>query len=220
MIVNYKGKEAKVPDFMIVGAAKSGTTSLHHYLGQHPEIFMPKVKELFFFSFMDSPPNLSANDPLRGRTVHRLEDYIEHFKAAKENQIVGESCPSYLYTYKNTIRNVKTVYQEKYIDLKIIIVLRNPAERAWSHFTMKKNYEQEPLDNFKEAVGPELVDRRLKEGWNIGYDYIGFGMYYEQVKAFLEEFPHVKLLLYDDFCNDAMRVFSRKKLPQIHIPPR
>jgi len=55
MNIFYDGKEAKLPDFLIVGAAKSGTTSLHYYLRQHPQIFMPKLKELWFFCFLDAP---------------------------------------------------------------------------------------------------------------------------------------------------------------------
>ena len=58
MVVDYNGKLTKLPDFFVVGAARSGTTSLHYYLKQHPEIFVPEVKEIEFFRFLNTPIEL------------------------------------------------------------------------------------------------------------------------------------------------------------------
>ena len=207
MLISYKGKEVKLPDFLIVGAQKSGTTSLHYYLKQHPQIFMPKVKELWFFSFMDAPPEWVRERAQRGLpTIIKLDDYISYFAKASDSQVMGEACPIYLYKYSDTIRNIKRVYREKHKDLKIIIILRNPAERALSHFMMNRR-QGEPLEDLMEAVKLEVIDRRLEENWSlVYYDYVGFGMYHEQVRAFMEEFPHAKVFLYDEFCVDALKV--------------
>lgn len=207
MFINHNGKTVKLPDFLIVGAAKSGTTSLHYYLKQHPQIFMPKVKELFFYCFMDSPPNYNG-EWWKKNAVTKIDDYIAHFKDADGNQTIGEACPSYLYFSNDTIRNIKKVYRERYKDVKIIIILRNPAERAWSHFMVMRRDEQEPLKDFTEAIKPETVHKRLSGKWDCNFDYIGWGMYYEQVKAFMEEFPRVKVFLYDEFCNDRLKVMK------------
>lgn len=205
MLVKHEGKDVKLPDFLIVGAAKSGTTSLHYYLKQHPQIFMPKVKELWFFSFMDNIPNI-RHGHLAKMIVSKFDQYINYFQDANSSQIIGEACPGYLYTYESTIANIKKTYKEKYKDLKIIIILRNPAERAWSQFMMNRKSGEEPLDDFLEVLKPDIIRKRLNDGWSIGFDYVGFGMYCEQVRAFIKDFPETRIFLYDEFSWDSLKV--------------
>lgn len=206
MLINHNGKDVKLPDFLIVGAAKSGTTSLHYYLKQHPQIFMPNVKELRFFSLMDTSPD-STHDWLKGSDgIFSIDKYLSYFKDAKDVQVIGESCPIYLYTYKDTIRNIKKVYGESHGSLKIILILRNPAEMAWSHFMMRRKNGAEPLEDFREYLKPDVVNRRLNNHRCSEVDYIGFGMYYEQVKSFMDEFADIKIFTYDDLCADGLEV--------------
>lgn len=205
MLIKHNGVDVKLPDFLIVGAAKSGTTSLHYYLKQHPDIFMPNVKELWFYCFMDALPNYV--DPWwKNAIISKVDDYLGYFKKAKITQVIGEICPVYLYFYDNTIKSIKKIYGDKYKDVKIIIILRNPAERAWSHFMMHRRDNTEPIEEFKLAIQTETISQRLKGGWVCGYDYTGFGMYYEQVKAFMEEFNEVKIFLYDEMSKDPQKV--------------
>lgn len=206
MIIEREGKRIKLPDFLIVGAAKSGTTSLYYYLKQHPQIFLPEIKEPWFFSFMDSPPSYVSPDPLKG-VIWRLEDYLKLFDFSKDGQIIGEASPSYLYTYQTTIKNIKKVYGKRYKDLKIIIILRNPVDRAWSQYMHFKRDLIEPLD-FEEAIKPEVIRWRLENNWSIFYDYIGFGMYYEQINAYINNFPQVKIFLYDDLKNKTEQLLK------------
>lgn len=194
MIVQVGSKEVRLPDFMIVGAARSATTSLHYYLNSYEGISIP-LKEPWFFSYVDNPPGYSS--PGAYNVISRLEDYISLYKNIPSSRIIGDASPSYLYTYDTTIRNIKDIYGELYEILKIIIVLRNPIERAYSHFMMHKRGYKEPLD-FEEAIAPEIIAARLRDNWDIFYDYVGCGQYYAQVKAYIEAFPHVKVLLYDD----------------------
>lgn len=203
MIVNYKGKDVKLPDFLIVGAAKSGTTSLHYYLKHHPDVFMPKVKETWFLTLMDNQ-NVKSPIGLENSVVREVEDYIKCFSKAKDGQMIGEACPGYLYTYNNAIRNIKSLYGEKYKNIKIIIILRNPSERAWSHFMMHRENHVEHISDMSEALKPEIITQRVKNKFT--FDYIGFGMYYMQVKAFIEEFPETKIFLYDEFSKDSLKV--------------
>ncbi|HVY54828.1 MAG TPA: sulfotransferase [Thermodesulfobacteriota bacterium] len=199
MIVQIGSKEVKLPDFMIVGAARSATTSLHYYLNNYEGVSIP-LKEPWFFSYVDNPPDYSS--PGAYNVISRLEDYISLYKNIPSGWIIGDASPSYLFTYDTTIRNIKDIYGELYERLKIIIVLRNPIERAYSHFMMHKRGYREPLD-FGEALAPETIAGRLRGNWDIFYDYLGCGLYYAQVKAYMEEFPQVKVLLYDDLTGES-----------------
>lgn len=207
MLIQYNGKDMKLPDFLMIGAPKSGTTSLHYYLKQHPGIFMPKVKELKFFYYMDIPQHMIPERLIKEGTVSlTLEDYTGYFRDAKHGQIIGEAWPWYMYTYRNTIKNIKAIYCERYKDLKIISILRNPAERAWSHYMMNVKGGLESVKNFRDAINPQIIAQRFDRG--IGFDYTGIGMYYEQLSAYMKEFPHVKVFLYDDLCRDALALMK------------
>jgi len=204
MNITTEGDSKKLPDFLIVGAAKSGTTSLYFYLKEHPQIFMPENKEPWFFSFMDNPTQFKSPDSLGGM-ISNIQTYISLFEDADDDQIIGEASPSYLYTYETSINNIKKVYGKRYKDLKIIILLRNPVDRAFSQYQHFKKSMREPL-SFKKAIEPKTISQRLNNNWSFFYDYIGVGMYYEQVKSYLENFDNVKVILFDEFKNDTSRV--------------
>lgn len=193
-----------LPNFLIVGAAKSGTTSLHNYLRQHPQIFMPEVKENFFFSFMGKHPNFISPDPLEPICC-RLDDYIKIFEGAQEGQVAGEASPSYLYTYEATIKNLKKVYGQGLQKLRIIIILRNPIDRAWSQYFHFIKHGKEVIA-FDKAIHPDTIGSRLSDNWNIFYDYIGFGMYFHQVKAFWDNFSHVKIFFFEDLNRNCSKL--------------
>jgi hypothetical protein len=203
MIVQVGLKGVKLPDFLIVGAARSATTSLYYYLKNYDEIFMPVRKEPWFFSYVNNPPGYSS--PGAYDVVYKLEDYIDLFKTSRSDQIIGEASPSYLFMHDTTIRNIKDVYGKPYEKLKIIIILRNPIERAYSHFMMHRRGYKEPLD-FEEAIAPETIAARLRDNWDIFYDYVRCGLYYAQVKAYLDEFPETKVVLYDDLVGESSKV--------------
>lgn len=186
--------QKKLPDFIIVGAAKSGTTSLYYYLNAFDEIFMSKVKEPHFFSFYQDEPNFQSPEKLNN-VVHNLSEYHALFDAAAEDQILGEASTSYLYFHKKAINNINKVYGEDYRKIKIIIALRNPVERAWSQINHFKKFDHEPLKPI-EAVKQERITHRMKNKWNNFYDYLGFGYYYEQVKSYLDHFDKVHVFTY------------------------
>jgi hypothetical protein len=114
------------PNFLIVGAAKSGTTSLYNYLKQHPDIYMPKHKEPLFMT-SEIYANLSEKDPRRHLNdeakVYTYEDYLRLFADAKNEQMLGEASATYLYYYDVAIPKIK-----RYLgDPKIVIMLRDPV---------------------------------------------------------------------------------------------
>ena len=200
MKVNYKEKVYNLPDFLVVGGAKCGTTSLFYYLEQHPEIFAPSEKEPHFFSFFNTPPQYAS--PAELRVISKISDYSNFYKNADESQLLCEASTSYLYDYENTIKNIKDVYGEQFRKLKIVILLRNPADRAWSQYWQFKKFYHEPLE-FEETIKASVIKDRLKKNWNYYYDYIGFGKYYNQVKAYLDEFEDVKVIFQESFLDDS-----------------
>jgi hypothetical protein len=196
----------RLPDFLLVGAAKSATSSLSFYLDQHPQIAMASQKESWFFSFYGNPPDYSSPGVLSD-VVSDLDTYTRLFDGAKADQKLGDACPSYLYTYEDTIRNIRELYSTELLaKLKIIISLREPVGRAYSQYYTFKRKVQEPL-TFDQAIQPDTINKRLQQNWNIFYDYLGFGMYASQVEAFQQAFgkERVHVLLYDDISSDIQK---------------
>ncbi len=201
--------EISLPDFLLVGAAKSATTSLHHYLDEHPDVCMTAIKESWFFSFLDHPPQYTSPGVLCD-VVSRVADYVKLFEGCKSGQLLGDASPSYLYTYEDTIRNIRAIYTPEALKkLKIVISLREPASRAFSQYYTFNRRVHEPL-SFEDAIQQQTIQQRLDENWNIFYDYVGFGRYYEQVKAFQQAFgkQNVLVVLYDDIRNDSAGTFQ------------
>jgi hypothetical protein len=196
----------RLPDFLLVGAAKSATSSLSLYLDQHPQIAMASQKESWFFSFYGKPPEYDSPGVLSD-VVSDLDTYTRLYDGATLEQKLGDACPSYLYTYEDTIRNIQQLYSaEALAKLKIIISLREPVGRAYSQYYTFKRKVQEPL-SFDHAIQSDTINKRLQENWNIFYDYLGFGMYASQVEAFQQAFgkDRVHVLLYEDIRSDIQK---------------
>lgn len=206
MEIEFNNKKYNLPDFLIVGAAKSGTTTLHYNLGNRDDINFPKVKEPHFFSFYNAPPDFKSPEKLP-TVVSSIKEYINLFKSNNDETLYGEASPSSLYCYDQAIKNIKKIYGEKARNIKIVIMLRNPIERAWSQYWhFRKNLNEEK--SFLEVIQRNEIDRRLKNNWNIFYDYIGFGMYSSQVQAYQENFDNVKVFLFEDLKSDSNKLME------------
>lgn len=186
---------AKV-DFFVVGAARSGTTSIYNYLSLHPQVFLPKVKECNFFSNVESidyevykTPDL--NKYYHMKIIKSYEVYQSLFKNANSNAIKGEVSPSYLWD-KDSAKNIF----EYNPNAKIIISLRNPIVRAFSHYLMHLNTGHEKKQSFEEALKADKI-----KIWGGGNLYLEMGLYYEQVKAYFNYFDSksIKILIYEDW---------------------
>jgi Sulfotransferase family len=199
--------ETKRPNFFIIGAAKAGTTSLYQYLAQHPDIYMSPIKEPNYFSteinFEDVRPEvqeriklLKIDAYLKGdmkRTIHRAfiknqNQYESLFRFVANQKAIGEASASYLYSPEaaNAIKKYNP-------DAKIIIVLRNPVQRIYSHYLMDRRMAITQL-SFEEAL---LEDKNnpLKM-WGSKSLYYELSEYYEQVKRYYDTFPQSNILLY------------------------
>jgi hypothetical protein len=203
MLVPVNNRKVRFPDFFIVGAAKSATTSLFAYLKQHPDIFLPERKEMYFMVFNGLSPRFKLTDgtfhPEVGCT---REEYFETYKNSPEGCIPGDVSTWYLYFHETVIKNIIAFYGDQARKAKIIMVLRNPIERAWSHYCM---HQRTGIINipFLEAISDDSFKSQLKDGYYPSYDYTGFGMYYRQVKAYMDAFDDVKVFLFEDLRDDA-----------------
>jgi len=185
-------------DFLIVGAAKAGTTSLYYYLDQHPEIFMSPVKEPCFLAYGENKPSFKLSED----TVFNLNQYKNLFSKKLPNQISGEASAIYLYFHKVTIKNINKYFGVK--KPKIIIMLRHPVERAYSQYMMNLRDLREEL-TFEEAV--ESENKRMDENWNSDFFYMERGFYSDAVKAYLKEFE-CKIIFFEEFINDRKNILS------------
>jgi len=159
----------KLPDFIIVGTMKSGTSTLAHYLNQYQSIYMPE-KEIHFFDTVGG---------YKDRWEKGIEWYASQFKDAIDQQLIGEKTPTYSY-----LKDVPERIHEVLPNVKLIWIFRHPIDRAYSNYwhAVKNGSEKE---SFEYAVIHEK--ERLKE--NIFQGYIERSKYSDQVKNYLEYFP-------------------------------
>lgn len=190
-------KKQQLPGFLIVGAAKSGTTSLHNYLKDHPDVFLPESKELRFLSCMPGnykgPGDKSVNESL----LSDINEYSTKYQFKLNGQISGDISPDYLYFHKNTIASVESFFYE---EPKIIIILRNPIDRAFSQYThfLRDGREKK---SFQDAL--LSCEQRSRDEWEWAWNYLDVGLYSEQVEAYQNRFKNVKVYLFDDLISDT-----------------
>ena len=196
MLVKYKSNKIKLPDFFCIGAAKSATTTLYRILDQHKYIYLPESKEPGFFSFGGKEPFCTEKKYVR-YIVWKEEDYINLFKSAPNHSAIGEASTCYMYFHTETIKNIKKIYGPKAKKIKWIAILRNPVDRAFSHYKHTIRRSMEDL-TFEEAIKPENIKKRKIRTPMQGFDFIGYGMYYDQIKSFMNTFPNYKIILFDD----------------------
>ena len=203
-----------MPTFLVIGAAKSASTSLHDYLSQHPDIYMSPMKEPNFFAYDGAtplfryPPECMGkggavrarlrNATLRNR-IESLEQYRRLFAGAAGQRVLGESSVSYLYS-KDAPRLIRLHAPE----VRLIAILRNPVDRAYSRFLHARREGLEPLPDFVEALTAE--DQRIADGYAPVWHYRNRGYYHVQLQRYFRLFDRkrIHIMLYDDFCRDPL----------------
>jgi hypothetical protein len=202
-----------LPNLFIVGAAKSGTTSLHNYLNQHPDVFMCTPKEPHF---------LINNEIGKDRIpvgICSENEYRNLFIEGKGEKYRGESSVMYLMFPEIVIPKINQQYGE---DCKIIIILRNPIERAYSGFQHVKRYNvKEDCTDFKSAWNISEERYFSKLDMTPASRYKKLGMYHKQVKSYLDGIKNVHIIIYDDYQNDfqneMIKVFNFLGIDIINI---
>jgi sulfotransferase family protein len=172
-------------DFILAGAQKSGTTALHYFLSKHPDITMGDQQEMHFFD----------NEEIFSRPVD-YELLHCHFPRVRETAIAGECSPIYIY-WKPAIERIWKYNPE----IKLLIILRNPVDRAFAHWNMQRFKGRESLD-FLDAIREEK--NRSREAAPLQsrrFSYADRGFYSEQLERVFKFFPkaQVKVTKFEDF---------------------
>lgn len=191
----------KMPNFFIVGAPKCGTTSLYHYLDQSNDIFFSKIKEPEFFCFDGDFDKFYNIERITKKHVLDLESYKALFDEAQSELIRGEASPTYLYS-SCAPRKIYDLIP----DAKIVVMLRNPINRAFSHYMHNIHMGLEELCTFEEAIRAE--NERIKQNWAFYWHYLRMGMYSEQLVRYFDYFSieQIKVIIFDDFVSDPVAV--------------
>lgn len=190
-----------LPTFLVAGAQKCGTTSLSGTLRQHSEIYMSKRKELHFFD----------------RHFERgLDWYESHFTPEPHHKQVGEATPAYMFDPDARGRLAETLP-----GVRIVIILRDPVSRAYSHYWHKRRLGHEQLTTFEEAVAAE-PERTASEKvrTRLGFAYLERGHYIDQIEPLVETHgrEHVHVMLLDDLNVDRVGTL-RGLLEFLHVDP-
>jgi hypothetical protein len=192
------------PNFLLIGAAKSGTTSFWYQLRQHPQIFMHPGKQLNFFTFPGDQVPFRGLPPLNPNLYapRNWDEYCFEFRNAGTATAVGEASNSYLYS-----ASAPDLIKSRLPDVRLIALLRHPAERAHSRFLQMVKLGREPLHDFEKALGAE--ERRIQEGWWPEFHYLAAGKYCEQLSRYFRLFPasRIMIVLHEDLATRPIEAF-------------
>lgn len=180
-----------LPNFLVIGAEKAGTTWLYNVLGRHPDIFLPEIKELSFFNKRDSNLNITNHYVRLG-----LPWYREFFKQVGTERAAGDISPMYLCDRDAPARIAKTLP-----GVKLIALLRDPVERAASHYWMAHN-KRHVSDSL-----PDVIERKDEA-------VVQRGLYGNQIELYLRHFPreNMLILIYEEVMSEretALREICR-----------
>jgi hypothetical protein len=182
-----------MPDFLVIGAYKSGTTTVHHALRAHPAIFLPSRTEPTFFAFQDAGPD---THPQARESIRDVDAYRALFRPAPAEALRGEVSPAYL-AHPAACANIARHAP----DARLVAVLRHPVERAYSDYLMYVRDGLEPYTDFGRALDEQ--DERRLAGLPTGY-YVSTGYYGAQLEPYYERFgrERVLVLLFEDLTRD------------------
>lgn len=211
-----------IPNFFVIGAAKAGTTSLYHYLAQHPDIYLPPIKETNHFAMADideerldpvyrKDVQLDLPAYIKGgmkRTVHithveRKMDYEALFASHCHEKALGEISNSYLLC-----PSAVPAIRERHPSAKLLVFLRNPVRRAWSHYLMNCREGKVRFDDF--ILEAETDHTAAHKGWGVNHQYLEAGLYGKQMTHVLKEYPahQVRWFLFEDFVGQPKNVLA------------
>ena len=174
-----------LPDFFVLGAPKAGTTALHAALEPHPDLFLSPVKEPKYFLCDDRPPPREGGpgDAHSYREwIWKRDEYEQLFDGAPPGSLRGESTPLYLAD-PDALRRIHDAVP----DARLIAVLRDPVDRAYSNWAHLWADGLEPVSDFLEACGEET--RRKEAGWAPFWRYLELGLYGQQLRFLGTLFP-------------------------------
>ncbi|MGY1836601.1 sulfotransferase family protein [Blastococcus sp. SYSU DS0510] len=204
------------PQFLVIGAARSGTTALYQYLAEHPGLFLTEPKEPHYFALAGTTPAFTG--PGDRQTINRLavpdrDAYLRLYRDARPDQLRGEASVSTMY-HPGAADRVR----EMAPDARLVCLLRDPVDRALSAYGFMRTRGWEPCATFEDALADE--PRRIAEGWHHIWHYVGMSRYGEQLRRVLEIFPREQLLVlrHEDMTADPDAVLARV-YAHLGVPP-
>jgi hypothetical protein len=198
-----------LPTFLVVGAPRCGTTSLHHYLQQHPQICMSTIKEPNFFLFGASGESFIAEPGIVRKSVRTLAEYTQLLRRTAQHQAVGEISPLYLSVRQTAAQILATCGL-----IQIVCLLRSPAERAWSHFlhAFPEHSGDEATAAFAEMVRAEMArGPDADEPYRTRTHLVRVGRYAKQIQRYRDVFGDEAVLvaLTEDLESDTSGTLAR-----------
>jgi hypothetical protein len=194
----------RLPNLVVAGAPKCGTTSLYHYLKQHPEVYLPARKELHYFTRAE----LARDTAGPGDTTilqHLCADraaYEAEFAGARDQPVLGDISPSYF-----DFAEVAPAIRRELGEARIVILLRDPIAKAFSQYMHLVRDGREPLP-FYEALQAEAD--RTRRGWSMIWRYAGSSRYAARVRHYLDAFgpERVRVYRFEDFVADPQATLT------------
>ncbi|MEA3317752.1 MAG: sulfotransferase [Bacteroidota bacterium] len=194
--------ELQYPNFLIIGAGKSGTTSVYNYLKQHPQVYMSPVKEPDFFA-LEGQEAVKPEDDIEEThnypwAVFKLDDYKKLFANVKNEKAVGESSTMYLYKPDTHLRIKKYVP-----NVKMIAIFRDPVSRLYSRYLHLARENRLPSESFEDAFDKDSV-------WWRRDDLIPEGFFYKHLSKYFQTFKpeQFKILLFEDLRENTNKVIK------------
>ena len=193
-----------MPNFLVIGAEKAGTTALYHVLRQHPQIYMSPVKEPCFFAFENHRMDYvgPGDSWINNNAVTHLSDYQTLFNGCKDEVAAGEASTYYLMLSAQTTDAISYYVP----DMKLIVILRHPVDRAYSAFTAMISYGRESLRDFNIAL--TAGDHRWRNHWEPAWRYLENGCYSTHIQQYLKYFSReqIRFYLYEEWNQKPMTV--------------
>ncbi len=192
---------SQLPDFLIIGAGKAGTTSIDNYLKQHPSIFISGRKEPNFFGYeLNSAKDFEGMPQLNhyNSSITNLEDYKKLFINAHHDQIKGETSNTYMYHESAAERILHHVP-----NVKLIAILRQPAERLYSRFLHLAREDKLPTKDFSDCLDKQTI-------WWTRNDLIKEGFYGKYLQKYYGLFnsDQIKVFLFEDLKNEPKKLMN------------
>jgi hypothetical protein len=200
-----------LPSWIVVGAQRSSSSSVYKYLVSHPQVGQSVVKEIHYFD----------NNYHRG-----INWYLGHFPARQGNRITGEATPYYI-AHPLALQRIAKDLPE----VKILLVLRNPVDRAYSHFIHQRALGREPYASFAEAIDHEaerirgeaermLADPTYYSFAHQNYSYVARGRYAEQIERLYQLFPRKRVMVFSsERLSQEPSVVYAEMLAFLGLPP-
>jgi hypothetical protein len=196
----------RLPDFLVIGAPKAGTTAFYRALMRHPRVFFTDPKEPTFFSYAGTPPRFAGpgGDGYAQMFIHDERRYLDLFRGCPPEAIAGEASVIYLSCPRAPVTAVRYVP-----NARLIAILRHPVTRAYSQYLHVRHEGNEPCRDFEQAWHAD--DQRHAEGWVPGACYRRLGYYAAGLSRWLQHYPRERLLVvfYEDWCEQPARVLEQ-----------